>query len=108
VAVDIAWNGGTAVDDLTVSAAEALPGGRQLRDFCRSHFSHGVVTFHLDYVFRTDPGWDLIGTGSFNRPKDGIYPLTGVMEADWLPYPFTMNWQMLRPGRVRFEKNEPF
>ena len=30
------------------------------------------------------------------------------MESDWLPYPFTMNWQMLNPGVVRFEKDEVF
>nr|MBP7636349.1 hypothetical protein [Kiritimatiellia bacterium] len=27
---------------------------------------------------------------------------------EWLPFPFTMNWQMTRPGKVRFEKGEPF
>jgi hypothetical protein len=41
--------------------------------------------------------------GPPNQPKDGIYPLSGR-----LPFPFTMNWQMTRPGRVRFEKGEPF
>jgi hypothetical protein len=41
-----------------------------------------------------------------NSPKDGIAPLTGVIETDWLPYPFTMNWQMTRPGSVRFDKDE--
>ena len=34
--------------------------------------------------------------------------MTGIIEADWLPYPFTMNWQIVRPGRVRFEEGEPF
>jgi len=50
---------------------------------------------------------DLLASGPFNSPKDGIYPLTGITESNWLPYPFTMNWQMTRPGTVRFEKNEP-
>jgi hypothetical protein len=40
--------------------------------------------------------------------KDGIQPLVGVVETDWLPFPFTMNWIFTRPGRVRFEKGEPF
>ena len=39
--------------------------------------------------------------------KDGIAPLTGVIETDWLPYPFTMNWRMTRPGTVQFAKDEP-
>ena len=41
-------------------------------------------------------------------PKDGIGPLEGVIETDWLPFTFTMNWQFTRPGRVVFEKGEPF
>jgi len=28
----------------------------------------------------------------------------GVIETDWLPDPFTMNWQMTRPGTVRFRE----
>jgi hypothetical protein len=46
--------------------------------------------------------------GPPNEPKDGIYPLQGLIETEWLPFPFTMNWQMTRPGKVRFEKGEPF
>jgi hypothetical protein len=108
VALEIEWNGGGAIEDLTVRTLQPLPDGWPLQNFCRSHFSSGIVTFHLDYIFRTDPGWDLVATGPFNRPKDGVYPLTGIIEADWLAYPFTMNWQMLRPGRVQFMQDEPF
>jgi len=72
-----------------------------------SHFGYGIVTFHLQYLFRTEPGWNLFAGGPPNRPKDGVAPLTGVVEADWLAFPFTMNWQMTRPGRVRFERDEP-
>ena len=66
-----------------------------------------IITFHLTYLFRTEPGWNLVATGPTNLPKDGIAPLTCVIETDWLPCPFTMNWQMTRPGRVRFQKCEP-
>jgi len=72
-----------------------------------SHFGYGIVTFQLAYLFRTEPGWDLIASGPFNRPKDGVAALTGVIETDWLSFPFTMNWQMTRPGTVRFERDEP-
>jgi len=72
-----------------------------------SHFGYGIVTFQLSYLFRTEPGWDLIASGPFNRPKDGMAALTGVIEADWLSFPFTMNWQMTRPGTVRFQRDEP-
>ena len=72
-----------------------------------SHFGYGIVTFQLAYLFRTEPGWDLVASGPFNRPKDGIAALTGIIETDWLSFPFTMNWQMTRPGTIRFERDEP-
>jgi hypothetical protein len=106
--IEIEWNGGPTVADLTVRALSPWPDGQPIEHFCRSNFSRGIVTFHLDYLFRTEPGWDLLATGPFNQPKDNAAPLTGIMEADWLPYPFTMNWQVLRPGRVVFEEDEPF
>jgi hypothetical protein len=34
-------------------------------------------------------------------------PLSGIVESDWLPFPFTMNWQLTQPGTVTFEKDEP-
>jgi Family of unknown function (DUF6065) len=108
IPIEIEWNGGPAVEDLTIRPLKALSGGRPVDHFCRSNFSRGIVTFHLDYIFRTDSGWDLLATGPFNHPKENAYPLTGIIEADWLPYPFTMNWQVLRPGRVMFEEDEPF
>jgi len=80
----------------------------QFDDFVRSHFTRGVVTFHTGYLFRTPPGWSMWCMGAPNHVKDGIQPLTGLIETDWLPYPFTMNWIFTRPGKVHFEKGEPF
>jgi hypothetical protein len=74
-----------------------------------SHFGYGIVTFHISAVFRTQPGYDLMVQGPINRPKDAIAPLTGVVETDWTPFSFTMNWQFTRANTViRFEQNEPF
>ena len=106
--IEIEWNGGPSVSDLVVRALKPWPEGQHLDHFCRSNFSRGIVTFHLDYLFKTEPGWDLLATGPFNWPKDNAAPLTGIIESDWLPYPFTMNWQLLRPGRIVFEEDEPF
>ena len=36
--------------------------------------------------------------GPINRPKDGIAALPGIIETDWSPYSFTMNWMFTRPG----------
>src|SRR5712672_2919778 len=60
---------------------EPHPSGLILR------FDDGIVTFQLSYLFRTEPGWDLVASGPWNRPKDGIGALTGVIETDWLPFP---------------------
>jgi hypothetical protein len=76
--------------------------------FCRSNFSRGIITFHLDYLIETEPDWGILATGPFNDPKPTAAPLTGIVESDWLPYPFTMNWQLIRPGITRFEEGEPF
>jgi hypothetical protein len=108
VPIEIEWNGGPETRDLVIRALKPLPGGRPLEHFCRSNFSRGVATFHVDYLFQTDPEWDLLTSGPFNHPKNNAAPLTGIIETDWLPYPFTMNWQVLSKGIVRFEEDEPF
>jgi hypothetical protein len=67
-----------------------------------------VVTFHPGYLFRTPEGWSMWVMGPPNHIKDGIQPLVGLVETDWLPFPFTMNWHFTRPGKVKFAKGEPF
>jgi hypothetical protein len=104
-ALTIEWNGGPAASDISFSCEDDY---RYLNHLVASNFTHGIVTFHTGYLFQTEPGWNLVATGPFNSPKDGCAPLTGVIETDWLPYPFTMNWQLTRPGRFRFERGEPF
>jgi hypothetical protein len=73
-----------------------------------SHFGYGVVTFTLPYLFRTPRGINLWVKGPSNSIKDGAQPLEGVVETDWLPSSFTMNWKLTRPDHpVRFERGEP-
>ena len=99
------WNGGPAIEDIKLTPDRPNP---DFKDLAQSHFTGGVLTFHPGYLFRTPSGWDLTCGGPPNLPKDGIQPLVGVVETDWLPFPFTMNWIFTRPGRIRFEKGEPF
>lgn len=106
--IEISWNGGMTVDDIEVKALKPLAAGAPVEHFCRSNFSRGIITFHLDYVIETQPGWGTLATGPFNDPKPTAAPLTGVIETDWLRYPFTMNWQLLQTGVTRFEEGEPF
>ncbi|MER8442874.1 DUF6065 family protein [Mesorhizobium sp. M1066] len=60
------------------------------------------------YLFRTNAGWALWVRGSPNSAKRNIVPLDGLVETEWLEFPFTMNWRFTRPGTVQFEKGEPF
>lgn len=101
----IDWNGGPAKKDIKLSS-ETHP--EHVSSFAASHFQRGIVTFHTGYLFRTSPGIATWCMGPPNQPKDGIAPLSGLVETDWLPFPFTMNWQMTRPGRVEFKKDECF
>jgi hypothetical protein len=85
--------------ELTESERHFLP---------ESHFGSGVVTFHTEFMFVTDRRISLITKGPANYPKHGIQALEGVIETDWLPYPFTVNWKLTAKNvRVRFERGEP-
>ncbi|MCI0461726.1 MAG: DUF6065 family protein [Gemmataceae bacterium] len=73
-----------------------------------SHFGNGIITFSFPYLFRTPRGINLWVKGPSNYFKDGAAPLEGIVETDWLPATFTMNWRLTRPGLpVRFERGEP-
>lgn len=101
------WTGGANLADLTITPSGDE--GATPPDWAISHFGAGVLTFHTGYLFRTDPDYNLFVCGPVNRPKDGAVALTGVVETDWLPQPFTMNWLITAPGGpLVFEAGEPF
>jgi uncharacterized protein DUF6065 len=85
------WTGGSGIDAIVI---EPEPGTIAP---AVSHFGHGILTFHLPCLFRTEPGAELMVQGPINRPKDGIAALSGIIETDWSPYSFTMNWIFTRP-----------
>ncbi|KLK91066.1 hypothetical protein AA309_22360 [Microvirga vignae] len=97
------WNGDPAPKGVTLQS----PDNEHVR-FARSHFGEGIITFEPGYLFRTNSGWAVWVRGTPNLVKDGIAPLDGLVETDWLPMSFTMNWRFTRPGTVQFEAGEPF
>ncbi|MFI5015043.1 MAG: DUF6065 family protein [Hyphomicrobiales bacterium] len=99
------WTGGALTTDIQIRPIGAVA---SLDARVISHFGHGVLTFHTGYLFRTSPGWALWCRGAPNMIKHGIVPLDGLVETDWLPFPFTMNWRFTRPGTVRFDEGEVF
>jgi Family of unknown function (DUF6065) len=101
--VRIRWTGGRSPSALTV---EHLSGEAPCPAI--SHFGHGILTWHVPYLFRTPPGYNLLVRGPANWPKDGIAALEGIVEADWSDATFTMNWQMTRRRHVvTFEASDP-
>jgi LPS sulfotransferase NodH len=102
--IKVIWDGRESLDALTIEYAADEP-----RRFAASHFGCGILTFSMNFIFRTPPGVSLHSRGPANMPKDGIYPLEGIIETDWAEATFTMNWKMTRTGHpVVFEKDEPF
>jgi hypothetical protein len=123
------WNGGRLMEDLRIvfdaapgaapaaaptdgsfviwaGDSTAAPGPADSR--ISSHFGDGILTFSLPYLFRTPRGINLWVKGPTNWIKDGVWPLEGVVESDWSPATFTMNWKLTRPHLpVRFERGEP-
>jgi hypothetical protein len=98
------WNGGDAPLDVKISWPTAKTSNLPM-----SHFGLGTLTFSLHHLFKTPEGVNLLVMGPPNSPKEGIYPLMGVVETDWLPATFTMNWILTRPNfDVIFEAGEPF
>jgi hypothetical protein len=96
------WDGTNGLEAVTVVSS----GGRLVTP-C-SHFGSGIVTFHTGVLFRTEKRCNLFVTGPINRPKDGIQALSGIVETDWAPFTFTMNWMFTRAGaEVEFRDGDP-
>lgn len=101
----VEWNGGMAPEDVVLRG----DAGARPHELPQPLFGLGTFTFHLQGLFRTPPGWNLSVGGPPNAGKDGVAPMAGLIETDWSPYTFTMNWRLTRPHHVvRFEENEPF
>lgn len=104
-AFEATWDGGKEKASVRVEYAD---GAGEERPLATSHFGHGILTFHVPYLFRTPPGYNTLARGPANWPKDGACALEGLVETDWLVGSFTMNWKLTRPGLpVLFEKDEP-
>lgn len=95
------WDGGFSTKAVKI---EYHDGGH---GWASSHFGDGILTFNVPYIFRTSAAYNLLARGPANMPKDGISALEGLVETDWLAYPFTMNWKFTRPGAVVFDVGEP-
>lgn len=97
------WNGGAGLDAVEFDYGDSWSSFSPV-----SHFGSGIITWNLPYLFRTPPGFNLSVRGPANAPRRKISALEGIVETDWSPAAFTMNWKFLRRRRwVRFAKGDP-
>lgn len=101
----VEWNGGMGMDDLKITPEKGVEHAG--RYGVLSHFGGGILTFSMPWLFRTPRGYGLWVRGPANEPRDNCVALEGIVETDWAPYTFTMNWKVMRRGSpVWFKKGE--
>lgn len=90
-----------------------IPHTKEKVKYASTHFGYGTLTFHPGYIFTTTKNHGLYVKGPTNLPdyetKNGITPLDGLVETDWLQFSFTMNWKFTEPRRlVTFHQDDIF
>lgn len=100
---DVIWGGKNGLESLKI-----LPCDKSREPiFASSMFGYGILTIGIPFLFRMPPLHNLMVRGPANFFKDGATALEGLVEADWTPYTFTMNWKITRPMRpIRFAAGE--
>jgi hypothetical protein len=99
------WNGKQDIRAVSVRFPDGL---HHANRGISSHFGHGILTISIPWLFRTTPGYGLWVRGPTNMFKENIHPLDGIVETDWAPYTFTMNWKITKRNTdIFFRKGEP-
>jgi len=94
------WNGGQNADD-TIFQVEDEGTEQQL---VASQFGSGILTFQNNFMFRTEPGVNIMVFPPPNHFIPGISSMTGVIETDNLRRDFTFNLKITEPNREVFIK----
>ena len=87
------WNGKDSADAVKLD----FPGkGNRLAGLVGTNFGAGIVSFALPWVFQTTEGTGLWVRGVPNAHTPDCVPLEGIVETDWSPFPFTMNYRIIK------------
>lgn len=100
------WNGKNSIGGIQILFdSDPQTWGNWIND----QFGHGIITWNTPFLFRThSPGSRLLVMGPANYFKSGAAPLTAIIESDWMPMSFTMNWKITAPrSTIRFDQGEP-
>lgn len=113
VSFDAVWDGSLGHGGQTIKF-NFYPETEEERKFVAtnhisSHFGSGIITFSgLNFIIRTSKDHNVFLKGPTNHFKHGAQALEAIMESDWLPYTFTLNWKITAPNLlVKFLKGEP-
>jgi hypothetical protein len=106
------WNGDPGIKDAILF--NFYPQNKEEEDFIKdnsigSHFGNGIITWSaLNFVLKTTSGHNIFIKAPTNHFKHGARSLEAIIESDWLPYPFTLNWKITKKHvTIKFEKDEP-
>lgn len=106
---EVRWNGGLAMNDVVVNMItpqEEYKSTYNLQSI-NPHFGMGTFTVQMSYQLRTPQGINLMTINPPNSFIDGIYHMTGVVEADNLRRDFTYNLRITRPNyTIRINKGD--
>jgi hypothetical protein len=101
------WNGGPLGSDLSVTVINPPESSNEYFKITATNFGHGILSLIPDFIIKTSPGVSTYVRGIPNLIANGIQPLDGVVETDWLPFTFTYNFKFIKPGKIKFEKDQP-
>jgi len=106
---EVEWSGGNAVDDVSVKILNSPEEYKQTYNLqsINPHFGMGTFTIQMPYQLRTPTGVNLMTINPPNSFIDGIYHMTGVVEADNLRRDFTYNLRITRPNhKIKIGKGD--
>lgn len=91
--VTATWNGKDGPDAVKLD----FPGKtNRMKGLVGTNFGAGIVSFALPWVFKTTDGTGLWVRGEPNSHTPDCVPLEGIVETDWSPFPFTMNYRIIK------------
>lgn len=106
---EVVWDGGESVQSVIVNMLTPEDEYKSTYNLqsINSHFGMGTITIQMPYQLRTPSGINLMTTNPPNSFIDGIYHMTGVVEADNLRRDFTYNLRVTRPNhKIKINKGD--
>lgn len=106
---EVEWNGGDEPEDVKLNITSSQEEYEDKKDLMsiEPHFGMGTFTVQTAYQLKTPPGINLMTINPPNSFIDGIYHMTGVVEADNLKRDFTYNLRITRPNyKIKFNKGD--